>query len=93
MPNKVDPFKVTSFYANLVSLANSFDFSITSSLRSATHNSAVGGLPKSKHLRFLAVDCVLDNPTSDGINFKHEVNSLGLAWLDEGDHIHVQVRG
>lgn len=69
-----------------------YDFSVTSWWRSVKRNRAVGGHPKSKHLRGLAVDVVLDSPAADKEGFVTDCVGLGLKAIDEGDHIHVQIR-
>jgi hypothetical protein len=70
-------------------IARFVPFSITSWGRTPQHNQAVGGKPNSKHLQWLAVDVVLDNP-----NQKPELikwcSTVGLLALDERDHIHIQ---
>lgn len=66
--------------------------SITSWYRTQNRNRAVGGHPQSKHLQGLAVDLVPDDTSS-----KHAIiadaSAAGLLAIDEGDHIHIQVRG
>ena len=78
------------FILRINELHDEFEFSETSSWRTVLHNKAVGGKPTSKHLFGLAVDCVLDN-AKDAPAFKLAVKKVGLKFLDEGDHIHVQV--
>lgn len=65
--------------------------SVTSWFRTRAHNTAVGGVPNSKHLLGLAVDVVLD---TSGYREQLMVDAgrLGLWALDEGDHIHLQER-
>lgn len=71
-------------------LCLAYHISITSWWRSEKRNKDEGGNEKSKHLRGLAVDCVLDDEKFKP-NFLAAVKNFGLVWKDEGDHIHVQV--
>ena len=79
------------FLEIILSLRSHFSFSVTSWLRTPTRNTAVGGHPNSKHLTGLAVDVVLD-PGQDKEAFKAEVVARMLTAVDEGDHIHIQVK-
>lgn len=81
---------LADFHAKVDALHQEFQFSETSGWRTVKRNKAVGGDKNSKHLRGLAVDCVLDS-AKDAPAFKKRVKAKGLVWLDEGDHIHVQV--
>ena len=67
-----------------------FDFSVTSWIRSAARNHAVGGVANSRHLDGTAVDVVLD-AGQDKTAFLKASSSLGLIAIDDGDHLHVQV--
>lgn len=79
-------------FAGKIDLLNKlFPLSITSWFRSKKRNAAVGGHPQSKHLSGFAIDVVLDDP-KDKPQFLKTVNALGLGFLDEGDHIHIQRR-
>lgn len=86
---KVDAASVLHFCNAVVILGLRFRFSVTSWIRSAIRNAAVGGSRDSWHMVALAVDVVLDDG-EDVISFKLTANKLGLKALDEGDHIHLQ---
>jgi len=79
------------FLQLILTLKVRYKFSVTSWIRSPKRNRAKGGSSNSRHLLGLAVDVVLDNK-SDKYQFKKECTRLGLKWLDEGDHIHVQTQ-
>ena len=78
------------FVRKILSLADEFDFSVTSWKRTAKRNTQVGGKLNSKHLSWFAVDIVLDN-TEDRAKCYKAIKVLSLKFLDEGDHIHVQI--
>ena len=80
-----------NFVANLFLLHGLFPFSVTSWIRSAKRNKEVGGLATSYHLLGLAVDVVLDNP-ADKARFIKEAKRLGFDAIDEGDHVHLEVK-
>jgi hypothetical protein len=69
-----------------------FPFSVTSWGRTAQRNARpeIAGKPNSRHLLWLAVDVVLDDPAKEA-DFMTEARRLGLGCLNERDHIHVQV--
>ena len=92
MLNEQDLDQKLDFCNAVIKLADEFDLSITSWYRSPKRNESVGGKPTSKHLRGLAVDVVLDKK-EDTDNFTKRVNQYGLVWLNEGDHIHCQIKG
>lgn len=69
-------------------LAEEFNFSVTSWLRSTKRNKAVGGVENSLHLKAEAVDIVLDDVT-DSPEFLDRCAELNLMVLDEGNHLHV----
>ena len=73
-----------------LALAVKYHFSITSSLRSVARNKRVGGHRNSRHLMFLADDCVLDDK-KDIRSFVKDAKRLGLKVLIEKDHVHLQV--
>lgn len=79
------------FKTKLFELHQEFQFSETSGWRTAKRNKRVGGHPASKHLSGLGIDCVLDDPRHTGA-FTKAVRAKGLSFLNEGDHLHVQVR-
>ncbi len=61
---------------------------MTSGVRSAERNAAVGGQPNSQHLAGTAADYVV--PANRKPAFMSRVRQLGYQAIDEGDHIHVQ---
>lgn len=63
-------------------------FSVTSWWRSVQRNVAVGGVAKSKHLFGEAVDVVAAEP----LVFKKKCDEVGLRVVDEGDHLHVELK-
>ncbi len=67
---------------------------VTSTLRSAAHNKAVGGVPNSYHLRGLARDSV-PPPGMSMHAYAAELQRLnpGLQVINEGDHVHLEPRG
>jgi hypothetical protein len=79
------------FFAAVRVWCEAFDASITSWKRTAPHNAKVGGVVGSPHLFWLACDVVYDRPRQ-----VHERNilarELGLSFIDEGDHDHLQPR-
>jgi hypothetical protein len=80
----------SEFLERVNSLHAQFQFSETSGWRTAKRNKMVGGMPTSKHLNGFAVDCVLDDPAHAN-DFKVAIKAVGLSFLDEKDHIHVQI--
>lgn len=82
---------VSDFAGKIELLASIFPLSVTSWFRSKKRNTAIGGHPRSSHLFGLAVDVVIENP-EDKKYFLKTVEALGLGFLDEGDHIHIQRR-
>ena len=82
---------IRDFAGKIELLKELFPFSVTSWFRSKKRNAAVGGHPQSKHLTGFAVDVVLDDP-KDTPQFLRTVNALGLGFLEEDDHIHIQRR-
>ena len=70
-------------------LKANYDFSVTSWWRSKKHNTAVGGVPTSRHLVGLAVDVVLDN-ADDKPALRQTASEIGLQVIDETDHLHIQ---
>lgn len=63
--------------------------SITSWIRSQTHNTAVGGVPQSAHRYGLGADVVYDQ-AQDAIVATDTAKRLGLRLIREGDHDHLQ---
>ena len=88
---------IGDFYESVVLVAAVHGYSVTSGFRTVLHNTAVGGSKTSRHRIGLAVDLVPD-PTpilqvkrSPAALIK-DLEELGYWCLDEGDHIHVQVK-
>jgi hypothetical protein len=77
------------FATIILTLAVRYRFSVTSWGRTVKHNKDVGGDKNSRHLLFCAVDCVLDSGEDEAL-FLADVKRLGLKFLPEGDHIHLQ---
>lgn len=82
---------VQDFAGKIELLASIFPLSVTSWFRSKKRNAEVGGHARSSHLFGLAVDVVLEDQ-EDKHYFLKTVKALGLGFLDEGDHIHIQRR-
>ena len=85
----MDKDKVLSFVEKILELRKQFDFSVTSWIRSAERNHDVGGKTNSKHLLGLGLDTVLEKAENKE-SFFTAIKNLGLRFLDEGDHIHIQ---
>jgi uncharacterized protein YcbK (DUF882 family) len=65
----------------------------TSGFRTQARNTKVGGKPKSKHRKALAVDVVPDRNSPERRRAVCDAaDRLGIGSLDEGDHVHLQVR-
>jgi uncharacterized surface protein with fasciclin (FAS1) repeats len=80
-----------TFATNVLAIAKRYAMSVTSWGRTEAHNKAVGGVADSQHLKWLAVDVVLDA----GVNHTEFVNAVeesGLMPIDEGTHVHIQAR-
>lgn len=77
------------FSTKIVTLGLLYRFSVTSWGRSRKHNTAVGGDSNSRHLLFLAVDGVTDEPVDRHL-FIDNCARLGLRAIWEEDHWHVQ---
>lgn len=83
--------RVLSLVLKVVLLRKDYEFSVTSWWRTEKRNNAVGGLPKSLHIKGLAVDIVLDS-TANKAEFEKDANEIGLYVYDEGDHLHLYER-
>jgi hypothetical protein len=79
------------FHICMLTLATRYSFSETSGRRSEKRNKAVGGSENSRHLLMCARDVVLDDE-ADTSSFKVDAQRLNLTVIDEGDHLHVQVK-
>lgn len=77
------------FWDKIDYLCLNYGGSITSGRRTARHNKAVGGADHSHHVYGFAADIVLDDMITVE-PFWHAVKAVGLHFLVEGDHIHVQ---
>jgi hypothetical protein len=73
---------------NLAMLGARPGVQMTSGLRTAERNAAVGGKPNSQHLRGTAGDYVV--PQAQRSQFMADAQAQGLQAIDEGDHVHVQ---
>ena len=91
MSSKNKQVKFIDFVIAALMLRGLFPFSVTSWIRSEKRNKEVGGVVNSYHLFGLAVDVVLDNPADKG-RFIKAAQQLGLDAIDEGDHVHVEVK-
>lgn len=82
-----------SFCDKIWELYKEFNFiSITSWGRSKYRNQIKKGHSKSKHLTFTAVDIVRDPGTNDKkLELLRYIKKLGLKYVDEKDHIHIQL--
>lgn len=79
-------------FSNLVALVVLFaSGSVVSWLRSWKRNQEVGGHESSLHLVGLAVDIVFDDDVEKKAGMQM-AERLGLLAIDEGDHVHIQVR-
>jgi hypothetical protein len=78
-----------AFAQRVCLLCRNHGISITSWWRTPFRNELVGGKPGSQHLIGMAVDLVLD-PAIDQRDLLSLIRQLGLHYLEEGDHIHVQ---
>lgn len=90
MKSEADRDNFLSFCDLIFDLMDEFNISVSSWIRTPKHNKDVGGKINSNHLDGLGLDIILDNP-KDKAKFCKRVNEMGLHWLDESDHIHVQV--
>lgn len=83
-------YAAVQFLCRLVSLYELQPFSVSSWLRTPTHNAAVGGHPESLHLAGLAADLVPDNHGTIETLASH-AKACGLHYEVADDHLHVQV--
>ena len=79
------------FAATVLDLRRRWAFSVSSWGRTVKHNASetVKGHPKSKHLWWLGLDVVLDDPGEVEL-FMEDARRSGLYPTDEGDHVHLQ---
>lgn len=79
----------TQFLETLMALSARFRFRVTSSYRCKEFNEQVGGATMSQHQFWLAADVVLWD-TAERADFCLQAKRLGLSFLIEDDHIHLQ---
>ena len=77
------------FAAATLALCTDYRCSVTSWIRTVTHNHAVGGVTNSLHISGLAADLVLDNPL-DRPRLMIAARAAGLDVVDEHTHIHIE---
>ena len=80
---------VGEFAGKVVQLAALFPLSGTSWGRTMSHNAQAGGVYRSAHRAWLAVDLIADAPM-DEADLVEMGRRLGLKVIPEGDHFHVQ---
>jgi len=76
------------FLSKLRAYCARFNASATSSGRTALHNEALGGVPGSAHLVWLAADVVYDTFVPEGAR-ELMAHRLGLRLIVEDDHDHL----
>lgn len=79
---------VEIFAGKIETIRKEVHISATSSFRTTKHNTAVGGVILSKHLKNLAVDVVLDHK-EDAPTLKYLCEREKVFYLDEKDHYHL----
>ena len=77
------------FHQTLMALSARFRFRTTSGYRCKEFNEQVGGAAMSQHQFWLAADVVLWD-TAERADFCLQAKRLGLSFLIEDDHIHLQ---
>jgi hypothetical protein len=83
---------VMSFAARVAAYCYATRGSVTSWLRTADRNLAVGGVANSLHRVGLAMDVVHDGPV-DVVFADRMADALGLVVIREADHDHLQPKG
>lgn len=79
-----------NYFGDFSRLATEFpSVTMTSGMRSAERNAAVGGQPNSQHLRGTAADYAV--PANQKPAFIARAQQLGYQAIDEGDHVHLQL--
>ncbi|MEK6881130.1 MAG: hypothetical protein AABY22_16035 [Nanoarchaeota archaeon] len=88
---QLEKVQIFDFVRKILALRDDFRFSITSWGRTYKRNLEVGSkFPNtSKHLKWLAVDTVLDQG-EDVNDYYKKIKELSLHFFNEGDHIHIQ---
>ena len=79
-------------YEKMLSICAIYDCSITSCYRTKERNKIVHGHPKSLHMQGLAIDIVPDD-WENTEKITNAIKILGLHYLVEKTHIHIQSRG
>lgn len=90
MISETDQFQIIDFVNSIILLWDEFPLSVTSWFRTPKRNKLKGGKEFSQHLRGLGIDVVLDD-MSKVEKFYARINEYGLKFLNEGDHIHIQI--
>lgn len=80
---------VRNFAAMIITLALRHRFSITSWGRTVKRNRDVGGHDNSRHLLWLAVDCVFDDMGGYDA-FLDDAIRMGLVVILENKDVHIQ---
>ena len=81
----------TTFCHAIRHLGAVHNLSVTSWGRTPKRNAEVDGHPNSHHMAWMAVDVVPDDWDTHGEIIK-DADALGLKTLNEGDHLHIQVK-
>lgn len=89
MRKPATPWEVIAFVMCILQLKDEFAISCTGWGRTPARNKAVGGLPESWHLDWLAVDIVRDRGV-DKAKLLARITAMGLQYEDESDHIHIE---
>lgn len=63
---------------------------ITSGVRTAVHNAAVGGVPNSQHVRGTAIDGIFPGMNAGQVRSGFNKAGAQVDVIDEGDHFHIQ---
>lgn len=79
---------VEEFAGAMYDYGQAFSASVTSWGRTVEHNRAVGGVVRSAHLAWLAVDVVYDG-ARPGPEADTWLRTRGLRRIPEGDHDHL----
>lgn len=77
------------FLGHILTICTIYRASVTSWIRTAAHNAAVGGSKQSRHLDGMACDLVADSD-SDNAAIINAAHRLSLDAVFEGDHIHIE---
>lgn len=82
----------TGWFAEVIyAICKLYGGSVTSWVRSRSHNKKVGGLERSFHILGLGVDIVLDERTPERVqSIVDHCKLYGLQVIDETTHIHIE---